>query len=85
MPRISTKTGSSASAAVLRNSSSTGETSSRTGRYHAIAVPSGTAIASARPNPAAERIRLALRWVHSWPLTSRSHHAASTSESGETK
>ena len=61
------KTGSSASAAVLRKTSSTGVRSSRTGRYQAIAAPTGTAVTTARPKPAPARTRLAWAWRHSSP------------------
>ena len=58
-PRMSTNTGSSASAAVLRNSSSTGLRTAASGRYQPMSSPSGTATATARPNPDSDRTRLA--------------------------
>ena len=61
--------GSSASAAVLRKTSSGGVRISRTGRYHAIAAPSGIASAIAMPKPAPDRTRLACRCVQSSPST----------------
>ena len=78
-------TGRIASAAVLRNSSSTGMWNSRTGRYHAIAAPSGIAIAMASVNPIPERTRLALRWRSSSPLLAIDHHSSSTTCSGGRK
>src|SRR3954468_19637056 len=81
-PRMSTNTGSSASAAVLRNTSSSGLSSVATGRYQPMSSPSGTARTIARPNPDSDRIRLASTCWASWPVTSSRDHATSTSDSG---
>src|SRR2546429_641033 len=57
-PRTSTKTGSRASAAVLRNSSSNGFSTVASRRYHPMSNPSGTATATASPKPDSDRTRL---------------------------
>src|ERR1700761_8881021 len=82
---IRMKTGSSESAAVLRNSSSTGFSTSATIRYQPISRPSGTPIATAIAKPPNARTRLALVSCQSVPSLSRCHQAESTSESGGTK
>ncbi|CAM5425514.1 hypothetical protein SAVIM40S_05525 [Streptomyces avidinii] len=85
MPSSSTKTGSRASAAVLRNTSSRGPSSAATGRYQPMSRPSGTATATAMPKPPKERARLARVCWPSWPLPSSSHQAVATSLTGGRK
>src|SRR5690349_12827961 len=84
-PRISTNTGSRASAAVLRNSSSSGVSTVATGLYQPISRPSGMAAATARPKPASDRPRLACACSISSPDCTRCHQATSTSDSGGRK
>ena len=85
MPSTSVKTGSSARAAVLRKNSMLGVSSSRTGRYHAIAAPSGIATTSAVAKPTPARTRLARVCFHISPSRTISHQVCSTTCSGGMK
>src|SRR6266704_1362034 len=81
-PRIRMNTGISASAAVLRNTSSTGPSSTATGRYQPMSRPSGTATRMASPSPDSDRTMLAWMCWASSPSDASAHHARSTCDSG---
>src|SRR4051794_12409484 len=85
MPRIKVNAGSSASAAVLRKTSSGGVRIPRTGRYHAIAAPNGIATQAAIAKPLADRTRLASTCLQRRPAFAIPHHAWSTTCSGGRK
>src|SRR5947209_10285804 len=82
MPSSRMNTGSNASAAVLRNSSSSGPRISETGRYQPISSPSGTPAPIAMRKPTSERTRLARVLSHSWPSLASSIRALTASENG---
>ena len=68
IPSRRVKTGSRASAAVLRKTSSSGFRNRSSDRYQATSRPRATADTTAMPKPLAERVRLAARWFCSWPF-----------------
>ena len=82
MPSSRVNTGSRASVAVLRKSSSSGFRNEFSQPYQAIRSPSTTADTTAIPKPDTERVRLACRWLCSWPFSTSLAPAASTSCSG---
>src|SRR3569833_3347477 len=82
MPSSSVNTGSSASAAVLRASSSSGCRNRATGRYQPISRPSGTATATAIANPAADRPTQANKNTTNRPARASSQSARRSSDSG---
>ncbi len=79
MPSSSVNTGSRASVAVLRNSSSSGFRNEFSQPYQAIRSPRTTADTTAMPKPDTERVTLACRWLCSWPFSTSRAPAASTS------
>src|SRR6266545_4656502 len=81
-PRISTKTGISAKAAVLRNTSSSGLSITATGLYQPMSRPSGTARTMASPRPDSDRTMLAWTCWASSPSVARPHQAWRTWDSG---
>src|SRR6266511_2213485 len=81
-PRISTKTGISAKAAVLRNTASSGLSITATGLYQPMSRPGGTARTMASPRPDSDRTMLAWTCWASSPSVARPHQAWRTWDSG---
>ena len=70
---------------MLRNNSRIGLRKSETGRYQAIAIPNGIAIAIATKKPVSARVRLAETCSCNCPFSARVKNADTTSVKGGRK